>query len=366
MKNKIVYVVAGARPNFMKIAPLIRAIKNYEGEITYKLIHTGQHYDKQMSDVFFEELGIPRPDFHLDCGGGSHAVQTAKIMVEFEKICMGHRPCCVIVVGDVNSTVACSLVAKKLHIKVAHIEAGLRSGDISMPEEINRLVTDSISDFYYCTEQSAVDNLKHEGKSGDVVVNVGNVMIDNLLYQKNKLSTKGHFSELKNKLLHFEKYAVVTLHRPSNVDNAESIRKIESILNIVSSEIPLVFPVHPRTLLSFKNNGVVLSEKVIITEPLPYMEFLNIWKDALFVMTDSGGLQEETTALQIPCLTLRSNTERPVTLTEGSNVLTGLDVELIMIEIHKLMAGNFEKSKIPNLWDGNAAARIISDLFNRL
>ncbi|MBA4369906.1 MAG: UDP-N-acetylglucosamine 2-epimerase (non-hydrolyzing), partial [Desulfobacterium sp.] len=306
-----VFLIAGARPNFMKIAPIARAFEKQD-QIQYKIVHTGQHYDQNMSDVFFDELGIRNPDYHLGAGGGSHAEQTAKIMVEFEKICETDRPDLVMVVGDVNSTLACSIVAKKMDIQVAHVEAGLRSFDITMPEEINRMVTDSISDLFFVTEEQGMINLRNEGKPESAIHFVGHVMIDNLYYQLSKLEPMA----LDAFSLHeFKKqnpaYGVVTLHRPSNVDDKQKLEHIVEALAHISETLPLIFPIHPRTRKNMDAFGIRTPTAMKLTDPLSYMEFLNLWKDAKLVLTDSGGLQEETTALGIPCLTIRENTERP-------------------------------------------------------
>lgn len=361
--KKMIYLIAGARPNFMKIAPIARALDKYRETLEYRLIHTGQHYDRNMSDVFFEELGIPSPDYHLECGGGSHAEQTAKIMIAFEKVCQDRLPDCVLVVGDVNSTLACSIVAKKLNIPVAHVEAGLRSGDMAMPEEINRLVTDSISDWFFCTEPAAVENLLREGKSANAVHNVGHVMVDNLLYQRKKLDEtdlRGMQSTVIKSGL--SRYGVVTLHRPSNVDNAEVLGGILAALNLIAQKLPLIFPVHPRTKSNFDRFGLKVNSNIVLTDPLSYMDFLNLWKDAALVMTDSGGLQEETTALGIPCLTLRNNTERPITVDEGTNIVVGTNPDLIVEEATKILAGHGKSGKRPEFWDGLSAERIVSIL----
>lgn len=360
---KLIYLVAGARPNFMKIAPIVRALDRPGGHLGYEIIHTGQHYDREMSDVFFEELGIPRPEHHLGCGGGSHAEQTAKIMMAFERVCREKSPACVVVVGDVNSTLACSIVAKKLHIPVAHVEAGLRSGDRTMPEEINRLVTDSISDWFFCTEPAGVENLQKEGKPANAIFHVGHVMADNLLYQRDRLvasDTKSfHSMMLKRK---FPRYGVVTMHRPSNVDNPKTLRGIMVALNAAAEQLPLIFPAHPRTRGNLEKFGLVPGEGVILTTPLSYMDFLNLWKDAVVVMTDSGGLQEETTVLGIPCLTLRNNTERPITVEEGTNTLVGTDSEAILQAVKSVLAGKGKAGRCPALWDGHAAERIVGHL----
>ena len=366
MKRKLLYIIAGARPNFMKIAPIIRALQNQNEQFDFRIIHTGQHFDKEMSDVFFDELGIPQPDHHLNCGGGSHAEQTAKIMVAFEKICQNERPDCVIVVGDVNSTLACSIVSKKLNISLAHVEAGLRSGDMTMPEEVNRIVTDSISDWYFCTEPSGVENLLKEGKSRDHIFHVGQVMVDNLLYQCDKLvdvdKSKFVSEDIKKKL---SSYGVLTLHRPSNVDNLDALTGIIRALKIISTRLPIVFPVHPRTHRSLDKLGLDLGDQIILTTSLSYMDFLNLWKDAVVVLTDSGGLQEETTALGLPCLTLRNNTERPITLTDGTNTLVGSNQIQITEEFSKILEGYGKVGKRPELWDGEAAKRIVN-LLNTL
>ena len=363
MSRSLIYLVAGARPNFMKIAPIVRALQARTDRFDFKIVHTGQHYDREMSDVFFDELGIPKPDYHLEAGGGSHATQTAKIVVAFEEICQKARPDCVLVVGDVNSTLACSIVAKKQLIPVAHVEAGLRSGDMRMPEEINRLVTDSISDWFFCTEPSGVDNLLREGKSKGVVFHFGHVMVDNLLYQRDQLN-EADKSAMESEALKkkFVKYGVVTLHRPSNVDDEATLRGIASALREISAKLPLIFPVHPRTRGNLEKFGLDLGPNVLLTKPLSYMEFLNLWKDAALIMTDSGGLQEETTALGIPCLTLRENTERPVTADEGSNVLVGPNPARILEEAAKVLAGQGKQGRRPALWDGKAAERIVAEL----
>jgi UDP-N-acetylglucosamine 2-epimerase (non-hydrolysing) len=361
--QKLIYLVAGARPNFMKIAPIVRALNKKNDKFKYQIIHTGQHYDQQMSEIFFEELGIPNPDYHLECGGGSHAEQTGKIMVAFEKVCLTKLPDCVLVVGDVNSTLACSIVAKKFHIPVAHVEAGLRSGDRGMPEEINRLVTDSISDWFFCTEPSGVENLISEGHQSNHIFHVGHVMVDNLLYQLAKLdvvdkSDYRSFFIKKN----FPRYGVVTLHRPSNVDDISRLSEIFRVLNNVAIDVPLIFPVHPRTQANLNKFNIEISSNIQLCSPLSYMDFLNLWKDALLVLTDSGGLQEETTALGVPCLTLRSNTERPITLTEGSNTLVGFNLEIILEEIQLILMGLGKAGHKPKFWDGYSAERIVDHL----
>ena len=361
-----IYLVAGARPNFMKIAPIVRALQAHGG-MAFKIIHTGQHYDREMNDVFFEELGIPQPDVFMAAGGGSHAQQTAKIMVAFEELCVAQAPDAVLVVGDVNSTLACSIVAKKLKIPVAHVEAGLRSGDRTMPEEINRLVTDSISDWFFVTEPSGVEHLLREGQSQDAIHYVGHVMVDNVLYQAQKLEhtdTSG-FETSAYKAAHSgtgKAYGVVTLHRPSNVDDPAMMQRIGGALKDIAAELPLIFPVHPRTRANLARFGIDLGPNVTLVGPQAYMAFLNLWKDAAMVLTDSGGMQEETTALGVPCITIRENTERPVTVSEGTNVLAGTDPAVIVSEARKVLRGDAKAGRRPQLWDGHAAVRIVDIL----
>jgi UDP-N-acetylglucosamine 2-epimerase (non-hydrolysing) len=366
----LIYLVAGARPNFMKIAPIVRALQAQQA-LSFKIIHTGQHYDRDMNEVFFEELGIPQPDLFMAAGGGSHAQQTAKIMIGFEDLCSSAPPAAVLVVGDVNSTLACSIVAKKLGIPVAHVEAGLRSGDMSMPEEINRLVTDSISDWFFVTEPSAVGHLKREGKPDSAIHYVGHVMVDNVLYQADKLTradTSG-FETSAFKAAQVEgagRYGVVTLHRPSNVDDPVNFARIAGALKEIAAELPLIFPVHPRTRANLEKFGIDLGPNITLAGPQAYMAFLNLWKDAAVVLTDSGGLQEETTALGVPCVTIRENTERPVTVDEGSNVLAGTDPVKIVAEARKVLRGEGKQGKRPHLWDGKAAERIVAILTREL
>lgn len=356
-------LVAGARPNFMKIAPVIRALEAQAPELAYRLVHTGQHYDAEMSDVFFSDLGIPSPHHALNCGGGTHAEQTAKIMVAYEQLCLAERPDLVVVVGDVNSTLACSIVAKKLCIPVAHIEAGLRSGDISMPEEVNRVVTDALSDLYFVTEPSGVANLQAEGRREEAIHFVGHVMIDNLLFELSRLGEpSSEVAALKAQL--GERYGVVTLHRPANVDDPIALRRIITALGEIAAELPLLFPIHPRTRGAIERAGLELPQGFLLSPPLGYKDFLSLWPQARVVLTDSGGLQEETTALGVPCVTLRENTERPITLTEGSNVLVGSDPARIMEEGRRALARttSLEATRRPALWDGHAALRIVKVL----
>jgi UDP-N-acetylglucosamine 2-epimerase (non-hydrolysing) len=352
-----ILLIAGARPNFMKIAPIYRASRNHTS-VECLIVHTGQHYDHEMSQAFFEDLEIPEPRYFLDAGSGTHAVQTAKIMVAFEDVCLKEKPDLVVVVGDVNSTLACSVVAKKLLIKVAHVEAGLRSFDQAMPEEINRMVTDAISDYLFVTEESGVQNLLREGKADHQVHFVGHVMIDNLLHQVKKLErmdgTNLSVSSIKPKN---GSYAFMTLHRPSNVDNRETFSEIAAALNEIAKERTIIFPVHPRTKKMLGQFQIRFSENIKLTAPLGFMESLFLWKDAQMVLTDSGGLQEETTALGVPCVTIRKNTERPITVELGTNVLAGTSRDGIL----KAYRESLEKAKratIPPLWDGNASERI--------
>lgn len=365
MRKKI-HIIAGARPNFMKVAPIVRALSGLNGGSDHRIIHTGQHYDQAMSEVFFMELEIPLPYQHLEVGSGSHAVQTAKIMVSYEKVCLEDRPDVVIVVGDVNSTVACSLVAKKLNIAVAHVEAGLRSGDMTMPEEVNRIVTDAISDYLFVTERSGIVNLAREGKPSHKVFFVGHVMIDNLYYQLDKLKNMDT-GELTSTHIRQElgQYGVVTLHRPGNVDNAGTLRRLMAALVEISMELPMVFPVHPRTKAMLDQYGIAPPSTIRMTQPLSFMDFLNLWKDAVMVLTDSGGLQEETTALGVPCLTLRDNTERPITLIEGTNVLVGTNPDRVMAEAKRVLVGDGKAGQVPELWDGKAErSMVVTDTVN--
>jgi UDP-N-acetylglucosamine 2-epimerase (non-hydrolysing) len=362
---KIVNIV-GARPNFMKIAPLFRAYELHK-EIEPVLVHTGQHYDKQMSESFFQELEIPEPDINLEVGSSSHAVQTAEIMKRFEPVVMEHKPDAVLVVGDVNSTIACGLVAVKVGVKLAHVEAGLRSFDRTMPEEINRILTDAISDLLFCTDQSGVDNLLREGVAKDKVFLVGNVMIDTLMKHKQKAES----SQILKKLgLYAGKYAVLTLHRPSNVDEPEVFCRILDALEVIQNHLPIVFPVHPRTrknLLGSSLGKKIASMKgLVLTDPLIYLDFLKLMSSAKVVLTDSGGIQTETTILKIPCLTLRENTEWPVTVEIGTNQIVGTDMEKILDAFRKVVKGQNLNTRIPPLWDGHAAERIVEVLLDKI
>ena len=348
MRSKLkLLLVAGARPNFMKIAPVIREIDKRSHEFEHKLVHTGQHYDEGMSDIFFSDLGIPQPDYHLNVGSASHARQTAAIMVEFEPVLERESPDCVLVFGDVNSTLACSIVAKKMNFPVAHVEAGLRSRDMEMPEEINRIVTDSITDYFFVTEEAGMANLRAEGQPDSAAFHVGHVMVDNLLYEIMRLEAE-QGSESMDARGRFgvagKPFGVVTMHRPSNVDDPDTLAGIVRALSTISEAAPLVFPVHPRTSARLKAFGLEFADTVKMTAPLGYHEFLDLWRHASIVLTDSGGMQEETTALGIPCLTLRANTERPVTVSEGTNKLVGSDPETVIREARALLARDFDNT----------------------
>lgn len=366
MKKQLLKIVsiAGARPNFMKIAPIIMAIQahNSLGKqpfIDHCLVHTGQHYDEKMSKLFFDELDIPKPQYNLEVGSGSHAVQTAEIMKRFEPIIASEKPDYVLVVGDVNSTIACALVAKKMGINIIHVEAGLRSFDMDMPEEINRILTDSISDILFTTEPTGDENLIYSGVAKEKIFFVGNVMIDTLLAHRDRATQSTILNDLN---IAPQKYAVITLHRPSNVDNPTVLRGIMAALNKISMDMPVIFPVHPRTKNRLAEWQIPYNNTIQFIEPLGYLDFLRLLSDARIVLTDSGGIQEETTVLGVPCITLRSNTERPVTITDGTNHLVGAETQQILHATQSVLA-SWQKPKIlPALWDGKAAERIVSVL----
>ncbi len=352
--------IVGARPNFMKIAPIYAEMKKRGSEFSPLIVHTGQHYDAKMSDSFFTDLGMPQPDIHLGVGSGTHAAQTAKIMLEFEPVVLRERPDWVLVVGDVNSTIACALVCSKLGVKIAHVEAGLRSGDRTMPEEINRILTDSISDLLLTPSPDGNENLKLEGIADEKVKLVGNVMIDSLL-QNLKIAADSNIREEVG--VGEKKYAAMTLHRPSNVDEKDIFEGLLDSLVAISQKLPIIFPAHPRTISRIEEFGFgekIGNSNIKITEPLGYLDFLHLMSGAKLILTDSGGLQEETTALGIPCLTLRENTERPITIEMGTNVLVGTDPETIRTKAFEILADeNFaDDAKIPPLWDGKTAERI--------
>lgn len=362
---KVINVV-GARPNFMKMAPIIEAMNRYPEKFRHRLVHTGQHYDERMSKSFFADLGMPKPDMDLGVGSGSHAEQTARIMVEFEKVCQEHAPDLVIVVGDVNSTMACAITARKLGINVAHVEAGLRSRDMSMPEEINRLCTDVLCDYLFTTDHFADENLLAEGVAPEKIFFVGNVMIDTLLKHRDLARGQGLIERWGLKPGGF---ATLTLHRPSNVDDPEILRGILEALRTIGKEIPIVFPIHPRTrkMIEQFRLGEYFSSSdrprgLWMTEPLGYLEFLHLNMHAAMVITDSGGLQEETTVLGVPCITLRHNTERPITCEMGTNVIVGNSRDRILQHALKLLQGDVPTGKVPEKWDGKAAERIVQVL----
>lgn len=366
----------GARPNFMKMAPIHRELQKYKKQAVHKIVHTGQHYDSRMSDVFFKELELPKPHIYLGAGSKSHAEQVADIMIKFEKVVIKEKPDLVLVYGDVNSTTAAALVCAKMYgkdgkpIPVAHIESGLRSFDLLMPEEVNRKVTDVLANYLFVTEPSGIKNLAKEGYDKKKIFYVGNTMIDSLNYYLNKIKKNKILKELA---VSEKNYVLVTLHRPSNVDSKKNLSKILNIftkINKINPSLDIVFPVHPRTYKMIEKFGLdkTVSEikNLVITEPLGYLDFLNLTYNAKFIMTDSGGIQEESTFLKIPCLTLRENTERPVTSDIGSNTICGLDENLIIKKVKEIESGKYKKGKVPQYWDGKAAGRIAKILLKKL
>lgn len=372
-----VILVAGARPNFMKVAPIIGAIHRHnETSLTGKnhvkpvLVHTGQHYDYEMSQVFFQDLELPQPDIYLGVGSGSHAEQTGRVMVELEKVLQARCPDLVLVVGDVNSTLGAALAAVKLSIPVAHVEAGLRSNDKSMPEEINRKLTDLIADYLFTPSPDAGDNLRKEGIGEEKIFLVGNVMVDSLLHNREKAKA----SEILPRLSLAEgKYAILTLHRPGNVDAAGGLTRILEALEVITREIPVIFPIHGRTRKNIDRFGLgqrfaELNAKkgLTIVDPLGYLDFLCLMMNTRLVMTDSGGIQEEATVLDIPCLTLRDNTERPITISQGTNILVGSNTEKIIAEVFNILQGRGKRGTCPELWDGKTSERIVSILFDKI
>lgn len=364
-----VLCIVGARPNFMKMAPILRALAAHQPPIPALLVHTGQHYDRDMSDRLFEDLGLPHPDINLEVGSATHAVQTAEVMRRFEPVVDAHKPSCVLVVGDVNSTLACALVASKKGVPVAHVEAGLRSYDRAMPEEINRILTDQLADRLYITERSASDNLLREGIGAERVCFVGNVMIDSLLSSKPKAVAPAQTLQAHGVdpalLRHTHGYGVVTLHRPSNVDDAQILADLLQTLAQVAQQLPLVFALHPRSRANIERFGLmprIDTQRMALLPPQGYLEMLGLMADATLMLTDSGGLQEETTALGVPCLTLRENTERPITITQGTNTLVGRDRQAILVGVAEILAGQGKQGRVPEYWDGHAAERIAADL----
>lgn len=354
-------LIAGARPNFMKVAPIIAEIKRQKQQgknIAYSLVHTGQHFDEKMSASFFKQLKIPEPDVNLACGGGTQAEQTAAIMVGFEKYLMQHPTDLVLVVGDVTSTMACAIVAQKCHTKVAHVEGGIRSNDWSMPEEINRLVTDSITNYFFTTSEVANQNLLQSGVRPEQIFFVGNTMIDTLLANESRFMPPPFFNEQN---LTPQNYLVLTMHRPANVDDPNKLKELLTEIMNNTHGLPVIFPVHPRTKKVYEQLQVNF-ENLILCEPLPYLEFNYLVKHAKAVITDSGGITEETTVMRVPCITLRDNTERPETCTIGTNELIGTNPKAIKPALDKLFSGNWKKGNIPPLWDGRTAERIVNHL----
>lgn len=370
MVQKTLVCVVGARPNFMKMAPIIRQLQTFKHLIRPYLVHTGQHYDEAMKDTFFQQLGIPEPDKDLGVGSGSHAVQTANIMLRFEPILDDVKPFAVLVVGDVNSTIACGLVAVKKNIPLIHVEAGLRSYDREMPEEINRILTDQISDLLFTTERAAADNLFREGITEQRICFAGNVMIDSLLANcRQASSVQSTMQKYGCQISPAERnYALLTLHRPSNVDEPETLRRLIGVIGEISQKLPVIFPVHPRTQQKITDAGLLTAlpeDRVIMLPPVAYLEMLGLMQTARLVLTDSGGLQEETTALGVPCVTLRENTERPITIAEGTNSLVGTDPVKIMQCVDDILISGGKSGRIPEYWDGNAASRIVDEIVRR-
>jgi len=370
MSPKVLICVVGARPNFMKMAPIIRQLQAVKHMVTPYLVHTGQHYDQAMKDTFFQQLGIPKPDRDLGVGSGSHAVQTANVMLRFEPVLDEIKPFAVLVVGDVNSTIACGLVAVKKNIPLIHVEAGLRSYDREMPEEINRILTDQLSDLLFTTERDAADNLVKEGISEQRICFTGNVMIDTLLANcKQALSVQETLQKYGAKQIVSEKaYALLTLHRPSNVDDLETLTRLVRVVGDISEKLPVIFPVHPRTQQKIAEAGllgVLPEQKVIMLPPVAYLEMLGLMQSARLVLTDSGGLQEETTALGVPCVTLRENTERPITVNEGTNTVVGTEPVKIMQCVDDILDTGGKSGRVPEYWDGKAAERIVDEIVRR-
>ncbi len=362
---KTIISVVGARPNFMKVAPIHIAFQKYRDKINHLVCHTGQHYDAKMSKIFFEDLQLPEPDYYLGVGSGTHAEQTGKVMIEFEKILLKEKPDLVLVVGDVNSTIACSLTAAKLHIKSVHVEAGLRSFDREMPEEVNRVLTDSISELLFVTEKSGVTNLKKEGVPDEKIFFVGNVMIDNLIHH---LAQTDHLPTLKEFNVEPGNFVLITMHRPSNVDSDSQLKKIVHMLNSIAGNRKIIFPIHPRTRKNLESKNLIdgLNVNVILTEPIGYMDFLCLLRNAELIITDSGGIQEESTYLGVQCITTRKTTERPVTVEIGTNHLVGDDLEKAEQLAFEILNGKKKSGQIPELWDGKASDRIVDIIADKL
>lgn len=367
-----VLCVVGARPNYMKMAPILRAFDEHVPAIPWVLVHTGQHYDHAMNERLFSGLRLPTPHHNLEVGSGTHAVQTAEIMKRFEPLVDDLKPSCVLVVGDVNSTLACALVAVKKHVPVVHVEAGLRSGDRAMPEEINRILVDRISDRLYTTERSALGNLTGEGVDASWVHFAGNVMIDSLLSSRALAVPPAKTlaeHDIDPALIADGRYGVVTLHRPSNVDDPEQLKRLAAMLTQAAARLPLLFAIHPRTrgnLEKFGLGALLDNPRIALLPPLGYLEMLGLMSGATVMITDSGGLQEETTALSVPCLTLRENTERPITVEQGTNTVIGADEALFVRSLDDILATGGKRGRVPEYWDGNAAQRIAADLHDWL
>lgn len=354
-----ILICVGTRPNFIKVTRLKECFIK-KGITNVKLLHTGQHFDKNMSQVFFDELKLDKPDYFLGAKGNSQIEVITDIMLKFEKIITEYKPDWVLVPGDVNSTLACAVVANRYKIKVAHIESGLRSFDRDMPEEINRILTDSITDLFLVTEQSGINNLLNEGKPKSKIVFTGNSMIDSLV----KFTKNIDNSDIKEKIGLKKEFALITLHRPSNVDDVIQLKLVIELINRIAEKIQIIFPLHPRTKKTLNKLNVEINDNIILTGPMGYLDFLNIMKNSKFVFTDSGGIQEETTFLEIPCLTLRENTERPSTITEGTNELVSMDFKSILGKIDNILKNDLKGNKIPKYWDGKASERIVEAILN--